>query len=193
MGVELHTMTGAAGTIELGGRTLFLSQYSVGALGTIRAWLKERLPDPWEVAGEALKSLSGRGLAPQVLKDASELILRAAHDDAKSGAGGIDSSGALRLLQEGEGVALLIWLAARPNHPTLDYDTVRELVLAEPIASLKQKVDRIAQLLQDSMQVKGSDTNPTKPAASLVPETPPEMNIAMVRPASPIGPSSFLK
>lgn len=162
MPAELYSMTGAAGTLQLGNRTLFLSQFSISAIGQIQAWLKERLPRPFAVVRQALQDLEG--LPPEVFKRAEESLLRAAHIDAKADVIAVESEAAVAQLSSGPGVSLLIWLAARPMHPELTYEVVQELVNQENILDLKRKVDLAMGLLKDSMEAKGAFGNPTMPA-----------------------------
>src|SRR5438132_908136 len=143
-------MVAAAGSLEIGGRTLFLSQYSITALGQIQAWLKERLPRPFAVVREALEDLAG--LPPEIMQRAEALLLTAAHHDAKAGVVSMDAPQAEAQFHTAEGVALLIWLAARPMHPELTFETTMELISKEPVDQLKRKIDKATQLLQESMR-----------------------------------------
>jgi hypothetical protein len=163
MPADLATMVGAVPTLTLGGRTLFLSQLTLGDIGTVEAWLKERVKRPFQVAKEALDDLAG--LSPEAYREAEKVLLMAAHADAKAGKISIHSQEALAHLASVEGISLIVWLSARNMHPKLEYDEVAGWMKKEPASSFQAKVQRMIDLLKSSVApAEETAINPTMPA-----------------------------
>jgi hypothetical protein len=62
--MDLETLTGAGGTITLGGRTFLLSPLTLQDVGFVRTWLREQAPDPFATVSKALKELRPQGPPP---------------------------------------------------------------------------------------------------------------------------------
>ena len=162
MPADLPAMTGASSIrIDIGGRKLLFSQLTIGDLGRISAWLKGMIPDPFQVAKQALLELDG--LPPDSYAAARDLILTSAYADKKINKVPLNSPEALAHLSDPEGLSLVLWLAARPMHPEITLEQMRSMIDGEPAAGMQEKIKKAFRLIRESMDV-GESANPTEPA-----------------------------
>jgi hypothetical protein len=145
MSTELEQMTGAGGTIVLGGKTYLLKQLSLGDYAQVQAWLRQRMPKPFAVVADALKDLEPlKAIDPEGYAEARKLLLLSAMEDAKSADGaGAPPELVEQALNSPDGVAFLLWLCVRKSHPDVQYEGLRTLVLDEDLSSIKSKLDDI--------------------------------------------------
>ncbi len=141
--MDIDQITGAAGTVELGGRLLTMRQLTVGDVGDLTAWLKERSPKPYAVAVKAIEDLKPlEAIDPEAYKQERDVILLAAREDNKSGAI-VDPAGADAIMNGIDGLAYVIMLTIRKRHPDLSYEWIRQSLADCDLESIKTKLDAI--------------------------------------------------
>ena len=145
MPTDLETMTAAGGTIVLGGRTYLMKQLTLGDYGQVQTWLRQRLPKPFAVVADALKDLEPiRAFDPEGYAEARKQLLLAAMEDAKRGDGtGAPPEMVADCLNSPDGIAYLVWLCVRKEHPEVAYETIRAAINSENLTALKKHLDSV--------------------------------------------------
>jgi hypothetical protein len=137
--MDLDNLTGAGGTLEVGGRTLTVSHLNAFGMGKLEAFVKQRRQRPMKRFLEEMKDLAPlKEMDPDAHQRAFDRLLLQAHEEEKLGMG---VGEAMTAVDGVEAVAYTIWLMANPNHPEVTYEWVRDNVKEEDLPSLKKKVD----------------------------------------------------
>lgn len=141
--MDIDTITGAAGTVELGGRLLTMRQLTVGDVGDLTAWLKERSPKPYAVAVKAIADLKPlEAIDADAYKTERDAILLAAREDTKTGA--IADPASADVLMNGiDGLAYVLWLTVKRKHPEVTFEWLKGALGDCDLESIKGKLDAI--------------------------------------------------
>jgi hypothetical protein len=143
--MDLATVSGAGGTIELGGRLLTLRQLRIGDIGEMQAWMKERVIRPMQKAIQDLKDLAPlKEIDPEAYQKCRDEILLEARRADKAGEPA-DPQQSLDLASGLDGVAYMLYLSVRSNHPEISYEWVRNALFDEDISTVQAKLDSINQ------------------------------------------------
>lgn len=145
MSTELEQITGAGGTLSLGGQTYLLKQLNLSDYAQIQAWLRQRLPRPFQVVAEALKDLLPlKEMDPAAYEATRKELMLAAMEDAKKGDGvGADPVMVEQALNSPDGMAYILWLCIRKEHPEVKLETIDAALKTENIGEVKKKLDEI--------------------------------------------------
>lgn len=137
--MDLDVLTGAGGTIEVGGRLLTIRQLNGADMGALQAFVKERSPRPMSVFIEEMKELAPlRDIDPEGWRIAYERLLDKAHEAHKAGANGVDM---LAIADGLDAVAYTIWLSVRAYHPDVTWEWVKSQLSDADLPALKRKLD----------------------------------------------------
>ncbi len=136
---DLATITGAGGTITIGGRLLTIRQLTAGDLGMLRAWVLERIPRPMSRYLEEMKEIQElREIDQEQYEKAAKELLLKAHAEK---VGGPDPEAVSQVNNSQEGLAYMIWLSCRQMHPTETFESINAGITTENITDLQKKMD----------------------------------------------------
>jgi hypothetical protein len=139
--MDLAAMTGAGGTIELGGRTLLLRRLTFRDRAQLREWVKAKTPRPMAVVAEGLKDLEPLKQAdPEAYRLVCEKLTL---QDQQRGT--LNEEAALNLLDSTEGTAFYLWLRLRAEQPELTVEAVKAMLEAEEPEALAKKLKALAE------------------------------------------------
>jgi hypothetical protein len=137
--MDLDSLTGAGGTLEVGGRLLSLKHLNAYDMGMLEAFFKERRERPMKRFLEEVQILAPlKASDPDAYREAFDRLLLQAHEEEKQG---LDAGGLRSSMDGMEGVAYTLWLMARGNHPDLTFEWLKEAVCTADLSVLKKKVD----------------------------------------------------
>jgi hypothetical protein len=165
--MDLAQMTGAAGTIHLGGRTILLRRLTFRNRAQLTEYLKAHTPRPMAAVAEALRELEPLKAAdPETYAVIRAQMVDLAYKDTKAGA--LASSESLRVMLSMEGQAFWLWLRAREEQPDITSpEAMLALMEQEDPAELERKLDELAtrEREADAAATKArGDANPPQPA-----------------------------
>lgn len=157
--MNLDQATAAAGTIQIGGRTLLMHRLTFHDHGQVTAWLKERIKPPFQAAAEALRDLHPlKELDPEAYEATRRELIREADAINRSGNPLYDPVAAKFALSSYDGVTFVLWLTIRHGQPDVTLEWVREVCVDESPGTLKRKIDLAAGLIEEA--VTGSPQTP---------------------------------
>lgn len=183
MALALDQAGDGAGTVTIKGKTYHLRKLTVADLSRVRAWLRTRLPNPFDVVKAACERLRppldppadpGDGAAADVsisykrayaewqyawreYRETRERLLLAAADDANAGDAVLDRPQAKALLSGGPGIAFMLWLAATKDRPGLKLEELEADVAEADLEVLMRALDAVNELpdpLVDALEKK---------------------------------------
>ncbi len=159
---DLSTMTGAGGTIKLGGRTFLLRRLRVGDYGQVRQWLKDQLPRPFKIANDALIDLQPlREIDPEAYEASRKELLASALQDTKGDVLTTDDKSVGAIMNSPEGIAFVLWLSLRREHPNTSLEEITGLVSNEELTGIKKQLDAVNSAMQGDEDILFGD--PTQP------------------------------
>ena len=156
--MDLATVSGAGGTVEIGGKLLTLRQLNIGQVGEMQAWLKERSERPFQKAVRRLRDLAPlREFDPTGYEDARKDILLRARDE-ENGVLDPEQMAATEDLASGlDGVAYMLYLSTRDRHPDITHEWLRNALMGEDLGGIQTKLDAINQeWMRHAPQKKGA-------------------------------------
>jgi hypothetical protein len=124
-------ITGAPGTIELGGKTYLVGQPDDQVFATLKGYLAERLQSPFQAIADDLKFLSAAD---------REAAIRAAV--ALKAGGGVDVTQAFadKQLRQPHGCAFLAWLLIRKEQPEAKLEDIHKAVTQDAVIDVLAKL-----------------------------------------------------
>jgi hypothetical protein len=161
--LDIDVVSGAGGTVSLGGRLLTVRQLKMGDVGRLVAWTKERLPRPMKVAtDEIMDILPLREADREAYEAAKKEILLSAREKAKLNPMEAYPKEAEEAMSSVGGVAYLLWLSVRNEHPDITYEWLTDALDDEDLGALKDKLDIINREWMKGMPgAKKNETVPT--------------------------------
>jgi hypothetical protein len=163
--MDLGDMTGAAGTIELGGRTFLLRDLTFRDRAQLKEWVRSRVKRPMTLALEALKDLEPlKQSDPETYRALADKMTMEAFKEHKEGH--VSEQAALALLDSMDGAAFFLWLRIRHEQPNVTLEEVRVLLENEDPKALARKLKELAERDNpDLAEDKPADPpRPTSPA-----------------------------
>lgn len=140
--MDIDQVSGAGGTIDVGGRMLTMTQLRFGDIGMVLAFVKERVPRPMQKAAQTIMDLLPlRESAPDIFEEMRrEALLRAYEAESR---GDADLPAAQGVTASLECAAYMLWLSVRRTHPDVTYEWLRGALDDEDLASVQDKLDLI--------------------------------------------------
>jgi hypothetical protein len=114
---QIQKATGAAGSVEIGGKTYLLTRLRNKNMAQWQEFIKKRLraaPNPFAQIKEDIKVLDRQNQAR---------VLRMAYDNRVSRES-LTSPQAQQIMEENESKGFMLWLSIRAEHPEVTYDEV---------------------------------------------------------------------
>ncbi len=128
-----EAVTGAPGTIDLGGQTYLVAQPTDEDFATLRSHLKAKLDSPLKAIADDLKYLAPADRA-EAIKAAVAL---------KTGGGAeLTPQYVQEQLMQPPGAAFLAWLLVRRNHPDVKLDDVKAAVTGDNVLAVLADLKR---------------------------------------------------
>lgn len=160
--MDIDQLTGAGGTIEVGGRTLTLHQLNAIEMGKMNAFIKERAVRPMSRFIEEVAQLAPLKEAdPDLWRSSVDQLLLQAHEEEKLGA---MAEASLTYEQHLEATAYTLWLMCYRDHPDVSYEWMLEKVrIDENPGRLQDKIKQVAEGWQAELAKNGEGPLP-KPA-----------------------------
>ncbi len=155
--MQLDQMTGAGGTITLGGRELLISRPTFRDHGTITAWVKQNTPCPYAQAKEKLEKIQFmKEINPDLYKQKTEQYLIEAEDKSRK----MEETLPLGEAIKEKGWTFPIWTLIRHNGADVTIENVESWISKESPENLLKIQEKVVGLL-------GGETSddPTRPAA----------------------------
>lgn len=158
MDKQLEALTGAGGTVVLGGQTLTVRQLTLGDLSNISAYVRERLPKPLVDYMKEMRELQElKELDPATYQSISDELLKKAWK-RKAEMESAGSPEATAVSSTPEAIAYTLWLSCRRDHPDLTPEKIKAMLDDESIENIKAKLDIVnTAWLPRQVKVEGKD------------------------------------
>lgn len=158
--MDLGTLVGAGGTLEVGGKLLTLRALTAHDLGAVDSFVRERVPHPMAQYVDEMKYLVPlKAIDPEAYQKASDQALLRAQKMLEERRQGQDREHALKVQTVAESldtVAYMLWLSCRKDQPDETYESIKEKLASEDLEKVKQKLDYINHHWLKSMQPTGN-------------------------------------
>lgn len=140
--MDLATLTGAGGTVEIGGKLLTCRHLNAFDMGALQAFIKERTERPMQrFVRHARDLLPMKEFDPDgYYRHIDNLLLRA-HEEEKNGD---NTANAMDAMQNIEAIAYTLHLMTKQNHPDISFEWIRDRIKEDDLARLKTKIDFVS-------------------------------------------------
>jgi hypothetical protein len=143
--MKLDEAGGAGGTESINGHDYTLRRLTFRDHALIKAFIKERVPDPFQRLAKGLLALEElRKIAPEVYDKCRREMVDAAMEESSSPEPFLTAEVQNQIMSNFDGISYMFWLSARKEDRNLKLEQVRADLEDADLATLKRKLDRMS-------------------------------------------------